>query len=362
MMARNNEARLDRHHRLFLTNQERLNDIQNNQYLISKHEHAATLVYMRHTPSLRNFMLTRNSFDIRIAARRKYANKTNLVDIDRPYRLKAGDLKHTPLIHAIIVKNFINVCTLLRIGADPNLPDDGWDCTFVFGDTCRTPLQYAIMIGSITICKLLILFGADVNGVDDILCSPIKAACSHRELDIIRMLVMYGGNVNKEDTNNHTPLSCCIVAIFNEIRNPTLFSSLHTDVVQLLFKMRANIEHEQVVRELQNNNISDFKSFYGPYCTASGLYVHTDPPYPPLITSYRRLRAQFAPPEAVSMAILARRCARFEASAAVHGQTEAIDSALGTLSILPSDLLAKIAAHALGRMGRITPPALAARE
>ncbi len=126
----------------------------------------------------------------------------------------------TPLIYAIINSNFTLITTLIKYGANVNLPDKG----------NNFPLHYVFYYKNCdfyNIFKLLLDSGADPNVQNKQGETPLHLAIKYGCIKIAQILLKYGANPDIQNRDGNTPLHLAV-----KLEN--------TAAVKILLKNRAN--------------------------------------------------------------------------------------------------------------------------
>jgi len=109
----------------------------------------------------------------------------------------------TPLVWATRGGHLEAIRTLVREGADPDLPDsgtNGW-----------TPLQHAIHVGQLPAALVLLDEGADPNAADRDGLTPLMMAASYGDSELVRLLLDRGASPAAQSRNGHTALAFAVL-------------------------------------------------------------------------------------------------------------------------------------------------------
>ena len=96
---------------------------------------------------------------------------------------------YTPLINAVLKKDYQKAEELLKKGADPNIGRDTSKIYYkVNHETLKTPLQYAASLNDLKMIKLLLKYKADVNKKNKLKETAIIFAIDRKYHDIVYFL------------------------------------------------------------------------------------------------------------------------------------------------------------------------------
>lgn len=146
--------------------------------------------------------------------------------------------KVTPLLTALLENNLIIAKILIENKADPNLSRrDG-----------HSPLTFAVSRGNLEMIEFLIDNGADINLIAEQGCTPLIYATMMYSTDIklIKFLVSNGADINKSDPFGNTPLD---------------FAVIKDDVflIELLVELGAIILPSNVFKAVKHSNLEALK-------------------------------------------------------------------------------------------------------
>ena len=134
-----------------------------------------------------------------------------------------GPTGKSPLHHAVIKRDIVEVHTLLHAGEPVNVKDYA----------ANDPLHYAATTTDPTIFDLLVRFGADINAKGLFNRSPLHLAVLATSRPVVDALVTAGAQISSQDQNGNTPLHLAL-------KRPSYTAQVR-ELVKALLRARANV-------------------------------------------------------------------------------------------------------------------------